>query len=152
MKDSDQSPLAQGLGFWVQGLGFRVQGLGFRGSDHQDFIWGVPRSQISGTEAPYYRLAPYLGEFSRHMGGGGQNCVPFLGPHYSTAPDILGTQKRTIISTTTDIASFALFALEYFGLIGIPLDDYAPCYGLKSTSNACFGAEKLPSWRSRDED
>ena len=33
--------------------------------------------------------------------GGCQNYGPFLGPYYNTAPDISGTQKGTIILTTT---------------------------------------------------
>ena len=35
--------------------------------------------------------------------GGCQNYGPFLGPYYSTAPSILGTQKGTIILTTTHV-------------------------------------------------
>ena len=35
-----------------------------------------------------------------HMGGC-QNYGPFLGPYYNTAPTIYGTQKETIILTTT---------------------------------------------------
>ena len=35
-----------------------------------------------------------------HMGGC-QNYGPFLGPYYNTAPNIYGTQKGTIILTTT---------------------------------------------------
>ena len=37
-----------------------------------------------------------------HMGGC-QNQGPFLGPYYNTAPIIQGTQKGTIILTTTHI-------------------------------------------------
>ena len=33
--------------------------------------------------------------------GGCQNYGPFLGPYYNTAPNISGTQKGTIILTTT---------------------------------------------------
>ena len=33
--------------------------------------------------------------------GGCQNYGLFLGPYYNTAPDILGTQKGTMIFTTT---------------------------------------------------
>ena len=35
--------------------------------------------------------------------GGCQNYGPFLGPYYNTAPNIYGTQKGTIILTTTHI-------------------------------------------------
>ena len=35
--------------------------------------------------------------------GGCQNYGPFLVPYYNTAPNILGTQKGTIILTTTQI-------------------------------------------------
>ena len=35
--------------------------------------------------------------------GGCQNCGPFLGPYYNTAPNILCTQKGTIILATTQI-------------------------------------------------
>ena len=38
----------------------------------------------------------------RYMGGC-QNYGPFLGPYYSTAPNIQGTQKGTMILTTTHI-------------------------------------------------
>ena len=37
-----------------------------------------------------------------HMRGC-QNYGPFLGPYYSTAPNIYGTPKGTIILTTTHI-------------------------------------------------
>ena len=33
--------------------------------------------------------------------GGCQNSGPFLDPYYNTAPNIQGTQKETIILTTT---------------------------------------------------
>ena len=35
--------------------------------------------------------------------GGCQNYGPFLGPYYSMAPNISGTQEGTIILTTTQI-------------------------------------------------
>ena len=35
--------------------------------------------------------------------GGCQNYGPFLGPYYSTAPNIEGTQKGAIILTSTHI-------------------------------------------------
>ena len=35
--------------------------------------------------------------------GGCQNYGPFLDPYYNTAPNISGTQKGTIILTTTHI-------------------------------------------------
>ena len=35
--------------------------------------------------------------------GGCQNCDPFLGPYNNTAPNIQGTQKGTIILTTTHV-------------------------------------------------
>ena len=35
--------------------------------------------------------------------GGCQNYGPFLDPYYTTAPNIWGTQKGTIISTITHI-------------------------------------------------
>ena len=37
-----------------------------------------------------------------HMGGC-HNQGPFLGPYYNTAPIIQGTQKGTLILTTTHI-------------------------------------------------
>ena len=36
--------------------------------------------------------------------GGCQNYGPFLGPYYNTAPNIWGTQKGTIILTTTQLS------------------------------------------------
>ena len=46
-----------------------------------------------------------FGEASRiHHMGGCQNYGPFLGPYYKTAPIISGTQKGTLILTTTHIS------------------------------------------------
>ena len=42
------------------------------------------------------------GKCEDHMGGC-QNYGPFLDPYYNTAPNISGTQKGTIILTTTQI-------------------------------------------------
>ena len=42
--------------------------------------------------------------------GGCQNVGPFLDPYYNTAPYIWGTQKGTIILTTTHIAAWTLWA------------------------------------------
>ena len=38
--------------------------------------------------------------------GGCRNYGPFLGPYYNTAPIINGTQKGTLILTTTQMAQF----------------------------------------------
>ena len=38
--------------------------------------------------------------------GGCQNYGPFLDPYYNTAPNIWGTQKGTIILTTTHLLMF----------------------------------------------
>ena len=53
---------------------------------------GVIRSTIIGST--YRALGP------RHVGGC-QNYGPFLDPYYNTAPNIKGTQERTINLTTT---------------------------------------------------
>ena len=42
--------------------------------------------------------------------GGCQNYGPFLDPHYTTAPNIQGTQKGTIISTTTHVEILGLLS------------------------------------------
>ena len=46
-----------------------------------------------------------------HMGGC-QNYGPFLGPQYSRAPSISGTQKKTIVLTTTHIVLFLFGASQ----------------------------------------
>ena len=43
-------------------------------------------------------ICPYM--------GGCQNYGPFLGPYYTTAPNIQGTQKGTIILTTIHITHY----------------------------------------------
>ena len=56
--------------------------------------------------------------------GGCQNYGPFLGPYYNTAPNIQGTQKETIILTTTHIrfSEYGIGAckeLEHPDLVGL---------------------------------
>ena len=41
--------------------------------------------------------------------GGCQNYGPFVDPYYNTAPNIQGTQKGTIILTTTHIYTYTEF-------------------------------------------
>ena len=64
------------LGFRV--LGFRVKGLG---------------SATTSCKSPE--------RIEKKDMGGCQNDGPFLDPYYNTAPKIQGTQKGTIILTTT---------------------------------------------------
>ena len=52
--------------------------------------------------------------------GGCQNYGPFLDPYYNTAPNIWGTQKRTIILTTTHMAAGFRFGQgQGFGILGL---------------------------------
>ena len=69
---------------------FRVQGLGY--------ILGLYGD--NGKENGNY----YNGVYMEYMGGC-QNCGPFLDPYSNTAPNIWGTQKGTIILTTTHMDS-----------------------------------------------
>ena len=48
--------------------------------------------------------------------GGCQNCGPFLDPYYNTAPNIQGTQKGTIILTTTHMFGLRVGAGGYLRL------------------------------------
>ena len=55
---------------------------------------GLPILYLKGMRLSMFQLSGfYL--------GGCQNYHPFLGPYYNTAPIISGTQKGTIILTTT---------------------------------------------------
>ena len=44
--------------------------------------------------------------------GGCQNYGPFLDPYYNTAPNIYGTQKGTIILTTTHVRATVIILLK----------------------------------------
>ena len=51
--------------------------------------------------------------------GGCQNNGPFLDPYYNTAPSIQGTQKGTIILTTTHVKTrFRAGATVVLGVVG----------------------------------
>ena len=54
--------------------------------------------------------------------GGCQNYGPLLGPYYNTAPNIQGTQKGTIILTTTHIYIYTYCMVQGLGS-GLYLDD-----------------------------
>ena len=81
-----------------------MEGLGF------GFIYclgpspgrGSAEQSSSPAEKKKTKRKTTSNEWARHMGGC-QNYGPFLDPYYNTAPNIQGTQKGTIILTTTHI-------------------------------------------------
>ena len=48
---------------------------------------------------------------------GCQNYSPFLDPYYNAAPNIQGTQKGTIILTTTQIRGRSILWQYYIGVL-----------------------------------
>ena len=85
-------------------------------------LLGVPRS-----------LLPF--SLGYMHAGGCQNYGPFLGPHYNTAPMIHGTQRGTLIFTTTHVYSKMVF-----------------CFGRKAPiafSSFAFTVYGLSGWLSR---
>ena len=94
---------------------------------------GPPKAYVRITEtAGFLGLAPLLGCVNYVPGifteegldlthivpvymGGCQNHGPFLDPYYNTAPNIWGTQKGTIILTTTHMGG-EVSCIDYQGL------------------------------------
>ena len=79
-------------------------------------IWGFPKIKGTFLGVPIIRNIVYWGLYwgspilgNYHMGDS-QNYGPLLGPYYSTAPNIQGTQKGTIILITTHmfLSTFSL--------------------------------------------
>ena len=71
--------------------------------------WQDPARQADMLSPFRFRDSAYeLSHLEGSHMGGCQNDGPFLDPYYNTAPNIQGTQKGTIILTTTHIEGTAL--------------------------------------------